>query len=190
MESILLLNFSYEPLRLIDVQRAMKLLVRGKAEIARDPDTGQLHVAEGRHIASAVKAFPLPTIVRMLYYVTHKRQRMPLTKKNVLQRDDFACAYCGRHSAPKTLTVDHVVPRSRGGKSSWENLVACCQPCNARKANRTPAEAAMPLRRSPYEPRFVPTVVLRSDTYCDTWGKYVTLYRVAIEQRPNKKGTV
>jgi 5-methylcytosine-specific restriction endonuclease McrA len=171
-ESVLLLNSTYEPLGVVDLARAVRLLFARKVEMVHRGD---------RDIRTTSIAFPLPSVVRMLYYVRRARKRVALTKKNVLLRDDYTCAYCvtrGGHD----MTVDHVIPRSRGGSSAWENLVTCCSACNSRKRDRTPAEARMPLRRAPREPRFTPWVVVRR-TAAGEWGKYLALYSIGIEER-------
>ena len=173
MGDVLVLNFTYEPLGVVDVARAVRLLFARKVEV--------VHRGE-RHVHTVSMAFPLPSVVRMLYYVRRARKRVALTKKNVLLRDDYTCAYCVTRGN-REMTVDHVVPRSRGGRSVWENLVACCTACNARKRDRTPDEARMPLRRKPREPRFIPWVVVRRNTAPDEWVKYLALYSVGIEER-------
>ena len=114
--SVLVLNFTYEPLGVVDVARAVRLLFARKVEVVHPGD---------RELRTSTIAFPLPSVVRMLYYVRRARRRVALTKKNVLLRDDCRCAYCGVRES-REMTVDHVVPRSRGGRSVWENLVACC----------------------------------------------------------------
>ncbi|MDB5093163.1 MAG: endonuclease [Candidatus Eremiobacteraeota bacterium] len=173
MSDILLLNFTYEPLGIVDLQRAVRLLFARKAEVVH---------AHGREVRSATFAFPMPSVVRMLYYIRRTRKRVALTKKNVLLRDGYVCAYCGDRGS-RDMTVDHVVPSSRGGRSTWENLVACCATCNARKRDRTPDEARMPLRRTPREPKFIPWIVVRRHTAPDEWVKYLALYSVGIEER-------
>ncbi|MDQ6942398.1 MAG: HNH endonuclease [Candidatus Eremiobacteraeota bacterium] len=174
MSDVLLLNFTYEPLGIVDLARAVRLLFARKVEVVHRGD---------RDIRTTSIAFPLPSVVRMLYYVRRARKRVALTKKNVLLRDDYTCVYCGTRGSSHDMTVDHVVPRSRGGSSAWENLVACCSACNARKRDRTPAEARMPLRRAPREPRCIPWLVVRRNTAPDEWGKYLALYNVGIEER-------
>ena len=171
--SVLVLNNTYEPLNVASVARAVRLVFAGKAEVLHG--RGELH--------SAVLVVPLPSVIRMLYYIARGRKRVPLTKKNVLLRDDYLCGYCGRRGERATMTVDHVVPRRQGGRSSWENLVAACSECNARKRDRTPAEARMPLRRKPHEPRVIPFLVVRRNTQPDEWVKYLSLYSVGIEER-------
>jgi 5-methylcytosine-specific restriction endonuclease McrA len=173
MSTVLLLNFTYEPLGVVDVARAVRLLFARKVEI--------VHAGRGE-IRSVSAAFPLPSVVRLLYYVARRRKKVALTKKNVLLRDDYTCAYCVA-AGGRDMTVDHVVPRSHGGRSVWENLVACCSACNARKRDRTPDEARMPLRRKPREPRYIPWVVVRRNTAPDEWGAYLALYHVDIEER-------
>lgn len=118
----------------------------------------------------------------MLYYISRGRKRVALTKKNVLLRDDYTCAYCGCRGG-REMTVDHVVPKSRGGASTWENLVASCSVCNGRKRDRTPKDAGMPLRRKPREPRYIPWLVIRRNTAPDEWLSYLTLYSIGIEER-------
>jgi len=173
VSDVLLLNFTYEPLGIVDLARAVRMLFARKVEIVHRGD---------REIRTTSVAFPLPSVVRLLYFVKRHRKKVALTKKNVLLRDKYTCAYCGTHSG-REMTVDHVIPRSRGGRSVWENLVASCSTCNARKGDRTPDEARMPLRRVPREPRFIPWVVVRRHTAPDEWVKYLALYSVGIEER-------
>ena len=173
MSDVLVLNSSYEALGIVKLKRAVKLIFAGKAEV--------LHAGAGEWRSSAI-AIRMPSIVRMLYFIKRRRPRVPLTKKNVLLRDDYTCAYCSAHGE-RAMTVDHVVPRSKGGPSSWENLVASCGPCNSRKRDRTPAEAGMPLRKKSCEPRHIPYVVIARNTADSEWIKYLTLYSVRIEDR-------
>ncbi len=171
-ESVLLLNFTYEPLGVVDLARAVRLLFARKVEMVHRGD---------RDVRTTSISFPLPSVVRMLYYVRRARKRVALTKKNVLLRDDYTCAYCVAQGG-YDMTVDHVIPRSRGGSSAWDNLVACCSACNARKRDRTPAEARMPLRRAPREPRFIPWLIVKRHTGPDEWQKYF-LWNTSIQER-------
>jgi 5-methylcytosine-specific restriction endonuclease McrA len=175
MTDCLLLNFSYEPLGVVSLRRAVRLLFCGKAELVH---------GTGNSWHSEKAAFPLPSVVRLLYYVMRKRKHVPLTKKNVLLRDQYRCGYCLQRSSA-SMSVDHVIPKSRGGTSEWMNLVACCTPCNSRKFDRSPAEAGMPLRVKLRVPQFIPWVVVRKHTMPGEWGKYLSLYGVAIEERAN-----
>jgi 5-methylcytosine-specific restriction endonuclease McrA len=174
MTEVLILNSTYEPLNVVALKRAIRLLLAGKAEI--------VHQSGVREVHAEVVAFPMPSVMRMLYYIANRRKTVPMTKKNILLRDDYRCGYCRRKGGPE-MTVDHVTPKSRGGTSSWMNLVACCSPCNSRKRDRTPAEAGMPLKVTPRKPKVIPWIVVRRNTLPDEWGKYLSLYSVGIEER-------
>jgi 5-methylcytosine-specific restriction endonuclease McrA len=162
MSSVLLLNATYEPLGVVNLQRAVRLLFSGKVEV--------LHQSE-RRMRSEKLSFPLPSVLRMLYYIAHRRRGVPLTKRNVALRDDFKCGYCGVKCGAD-LTVDHIVPKSRGGSSSWDNLVSACTRCNSRKNDRTPDEARMPLLIEPRRPRYIPFVTIKRHTHApEDWLK-------------------
>ena len=177
MSNVLVLNFTYEALGIVDLKRAVCLVFAGKAEV--------VHSGAGELRASTI-AIRMPSIVRMLYFIKrHKPPRVPLTKKNVLLRDDYTCAYCGECGDRQTMTVDHVRPRRQGGRSTWDNLVAACSLCNGRKRDRTPEEARMPLRVKPREPQHIPYVVIQRHTAPNEWIKCLSLYNVRIEVRPS-----
>jgi len=142
-QRVVLLNASYELLAVVDVPRAVGYLIVGKAEmVAPRPDV-TLRSAGGFQM-------PCPAVVRLIRYVRLPvRSLVPAwTRRGLFQRDGHRCAYCG----DRGITVDHLLPVSRGGRSTWMNTVAACIRCNQRKADRTPAEAAMPLRWGPTEP--------------------------------------
>ena len=139
--AVLVLNQNYEPLHVCHVRRAFVLIDRGKAEV--------LELGDGA-LRSASFAFPLPSVIRMVYQIRRPRPQMRLTRREVFQRDRFTCHYCGVQG--KDLTLDHVMPRNRGGKHTWENLVAACKACNHRKAGYTPSEARMKLLHEPCRP--------------------------------------
>lgn len=177
MSDVLVLNSTYEPLNVTRVARAVRLVYAGKAE-----------VVHGRgKLASVALVLPLPSVIRMLYYITRGRKRVALTKKNVLLRDEYRCGYCGRTIDSRSATVDHVRPKSAGGKSVWTNLVAACVECNGRKGSRTPEAARMPLRLKPAEPRFIPFVVIKRHTAGDEWARYLGYYSISIEERTSSK---
>lgn len=142
---VLVLNQDYRALSVCSVERAVVLLLLHKAEL--------VHAAPGRVLRSARAHHPWPSIVRLKMYAHVPYRRIMLTRKNVLRRDQHRCQYCG--SAERRLTIDHVLPSSRGGKDTWENLAAACVPCNNRKGNRTPEEAGMKLARRPFRPSYV-----------------------------------
>lgn len=141
---VLVLNADYQALSVCSVERAVVLVMLHKAELV------EAHA--GRALRSSVARFPWPSVVRLKGYVRVPYRRVLLTRRNLLRRDGHACQYCG---AAERLTLDHVVPKSRGGPDTWENLVAACVPCNNRKGGRTPDEAGMPLRRRPFRPSHV-----------------------------------
>jgi len=140
--AILVLNQNYEPLNVCNGRRAFILLYRGKAEVLEDG-------AGAIHSPSAI--FPLPSVIRLVYLVKRPRPQMRLSRREVFMRDKYTCQYCGRRT--RELTLDHVFPRHRGGRHTWENLVAACKACNHRKAGRTPSEARMKLAGQPSPPR-------------------------------------
>jgi 5-methylcytosine-specific restriction endonuclease McrA len=146
---VLVLNASYEPLNVCTVRRAVVLVLKEKAELV---ETGS------RRLHSESITFPHPVVIRLVTYVRIPREggRRKITRRAVFARDSWTCQYCGRTSH---LTVDHVVPRSRGGTSIWENIVTSCAPCNRRKGNRTPREVDMHPRHKPRAPG--PTVFIR-----------------------------
>lgn len=115
----------------------------------------------------------VPSIVRLLYYNRLPKTDVKLTRRNILVRDKFICQYCGKKINMKTATLDHVVPKSKKGKTSWTNLVACCAGCNVQKANRTPEEAKMRLRKIPKKPGWSPVYSKFVSEMSPTWLKFV-----------------
>ncbi len=139
-QPVLVLNANYEPLNVCTTRRAVGLMMAGKAEM----------LLNGRGvIKTASSSYPRPSIVRLSYMVHRPRPRVKLTKREIFRRDRYTCQYCGRKN---NLTIDHVIPRHRGGGHSWVNLVTACAPCNRRKGGRTPEEANMTLLSDPAEP--------------------------------------
>ncbi|MDT3399225.1 HNH endonuclease [Streptomyces sp. B1866] len=149
MRETLVLNASFEPLAAVSLRRAVVLVLQDKAVVE------QAHPA--LRVRAAAVDLPLPRVIRLCRYVRVPfRRRAPWSRRGVLVRDRHACAYCGR----RATTVDHVVPRSRGGGDTWLNTVASCAEDNRRKANRTPEEAGMRLLRAPFEPTPADALVL------------------------------
>ena len=138
MSKVLVLNASYEPLNICSWRRAVILILKGKAE--QIEHNGKLVYAD----------FPLPTVIRLRSYVKIPYKEITLSRRNVLHRDSYTCQYCGdrRHD----LTIDHIIPRSRGGIDSWDNVVAACLRCNVKKGDRTPKESGMALMCHPRRP--------------------------------------
>jgi 5-methylcytosine-specific restriction endonuclease McrA len=139
----LLLNSTYEPLQVISWQRAVTMLWLGKVEVVRT------YKGVLRAVSWTIRQ---PAVVRLVNFVRRHRVRIGFSRRNVFVRDGFTCQYCGVRLPVGELTCDHVTPRSVGGESNWDNLVAACGPCNYRKGNRTPEQARMHLRRKPSRP--------------------------------------
>ncbi len=162
MGKVLVLNASYEPLNITSWRRAVVLLIKGKAEQVEH---------NGKQVYSG---FPLPTVIRLRHYVRVPYKEIPLTRRNLLHRDSHTCQYCGYGG--EDLTLDHVIPRSRGGDDSWENMVTACVRCNVKKGNRTPKEASMALRTIPHRPsgglHFEVTKHVKNGVNQE-WSKYV-----------------
>jgi len=161
---VLVLNASYEPINVCNVRRATVLVLKSRAEILERGD-GALH--------SERLTFERPCVIRLVRYVRVPRDvhRRKITRKAVLARDAWTCQYCGRQAAG--LTVDHVIPRSRGGESVWENIVASCAPCNRKKGNLTPREASMHPRSNPRPPGPTVFIQLASPRIPVAWEPYL-----------------
>ncbi len=163
--SVLVLNASYEPLSIVSVRRALILILKEKAEL--------LEAAEAVLRAQNVE-FPQPLVIRLTYYVrVPRRWGLPLSRRTVFARDFYTCQYCGAQPGKQELTIDHVIPRSRGGETTWENVVTACKKCNQKKGNRTPEEAGMPLLRRPRQPRYLAFTLLADRRLQEAWEKYL-----------------
>lgn len=136
----LVLNASYEAINVVAARRAITMVMKGAAVVER-PSV--------YFIKTARLNIPVPSVIRLREYRRVPRQNRAVSRKSLLLRDRYSCQYCQAVLLPKQLTLDHVIPRSRGGGSTWENLVAACYPCNNRKGDRTPAESGMQLLRKP-----------------------------------------
>ncbi len=165
LRSVLVLNSTYEPLNIVPVQRAIVLLLKEKAEIVE---------AARQKLRAERMAMDWPLVIRLVAYVPiPRRLPLPLSRRTVLARDMYTCQYCGSQPGRQDLTIDHVVPRSRGGKTHWENVVTACAPCNRRKGDRLPDEAGMILRAKPSRPQFVAVVLLSETRAHAVWEKYL-----------------
>lgn len=143
----LLLNQGYQPIAVVPWQRAFCMHVRGKVEIV------EVHDWQAR---SSTASHQVPSVVRLKGVVRyHKPKGVRFSRINVYIRDEYTCQYCNKKEKHGDLTLDHVIPRAQGGRTSWTNIVSCCVPCNRRKGNRTPEEAGMPLARSPTRPKYL-----------------------------------
>ncbi len=164
---VLVLNASYEPINVCTVRRAAVLVLKDRAEV--------LERSEGA-LRSERLEMPRPCVIRLVRYVRIPRDvhRRKITRKAVLARDAWTCQYCGRE-AHTGLTVDHVIPRSRGGTSAWENIVASCAPCNRKKGNRLPREASMHPRKNPRPPAPTVFIQIASPKVPLAWTPYLPL---------------
>jgi 5-methylcytosine-specific restriction endonuclease McrA len=160
---VLVLNATFEPINVCTVRRAVVLLLKEKAEVIEHSEW-ELH--------SATLTLNRPAVIRLVTYVriprdTHRRK---ITRRAVFARDEWTCQYCGARS---NLTVDHVVPKSKGGSSSWENIVASCAPCNRRKGDALPRQVGMHLRREPRSPSPHVFIHVASPTIPSAWRQYL-----------------
>ncbi len=162
---VLVLNASYEPLNIVSVKRAVVLLLKEKAELVEAAQS----VVRAERMALA-----WPLVIRLVAYVPlPRRLPLPLTRRTVLARDMYTCQYCGAQPGRADLTVDHILPRSRGGPTTWENVITACGPCNRRKGNRTPEEARMKLLSTPSRPKLIAVVLLGESPAHEAWNKYL-----------------
>jgi 5-methylcytosine-specific restriction endonuclease McrA len=160
---VLVLNATYEPINVCTVRRAVVLLLKSKAEVIEHADW-ELH--------SATTSLQRPVVIRLVTYVriprdTHRRK---ITRRAVFARDEWTCQYCGSRS---NLTVDHVIPKSKGGSSSWDNIVASCAPCNRRKGSSLPRQVGMRLLREPRTPNPTVFIHVASPTIPTAWMQYL-----------------
>ena len=163
-EPVLVLNGNYEPINVCRTRRAMGLILMGKATVLEN-GRGVIHTVS--------RTYERPSVIRLAYVVRRPRLQVHLSKREILRRDEYRCQYCGRRAAQ--LTIDHVVPRHRGGQHCWENLVAACHQCNRRKGGRTLQEARMDLLHPPIEPR--PTALYLLGRHLEgnngVWAQYL-----------------
>lgn len=163
---VLVLNSTYEAINVCTTRRAIVLILKGIAR-AEERHDGYFHSTRTR--------IPVPSVIRLTEYVHIPFERKSLSRKNILLRDHNTCQYCGRVHTPGELTLDHVIPKSKGGHSNWDNLVACCKRCNNRKGNALPDEVGMRLLKHPqafslHVNRQIMRYLGRSDA---SWRKYL-----------------
>ncbi len=164
---VLVLNASYEPLQIISVRRAVVLLLQEKAEL--------IEAAEQRLRASTF-TIDSPLVIRLVRYIRiPRRLRLPCSRRGILARDRDTCQYCGVQPGRSFLTIDHVLPRSQGGGTTWENVVTACRECNRKKGGRTPEQAHMLLLTKPRQPQYVAFALLGEIERHDVWRKYAEI---------------
>ena len=163
MQQVLVLNASYEPLNVCTVRRAHVLLYKGKAEVVEQLD---------QPLRSATTSFVWPHVIRLVHYVRVPRAiQRKISRRALFARDGWRCVYCGTSSG--RLTLDHVVPRSKGGESIWENVVTACAPCNLRKGDRSLQQAGMELPHPPRSPQPVLFIKLAAPRIPQRWTPYL-----------------
>ena len=162
MSSVLVLNQDFSPLTLSSVERAFLLIYLEKAEM--------LDVLHGKVLRTVSNSYPCPSVIRILDYKKIPYKGVVLTRHNLFKRDGFQCQYCGTSS---NLTLDHVQPKSRGGKSTWANLVTACKQCNARKGDANPEEIQMKLRKKPVKPSYIVYLKSSAGRLQQDWLKYL-----------------
>lgn len=162
----LLLNQGYEPIKIVCWQRAITLVALDKVEVIEEYDA---------QVRATSMVIQIPAVVRLRKAFRRPAKPVKFSRVNIYARDGYRCQYCGINCTIDQLTYDHVIPRSRDGRTTWDNIVSCCCACNARKANRTPAEARMTLRSVPVRPSWIPAVQIRVSTRSvpDAWRDYV-----------------
>lgn len=159
---VLVLNQNYQPLNVCNARRAIVLLGRGKAEL----------LVNGRgHVRTVSQLVPVPSVIRLMYMVKRPLVRRRLSRRAVFYRDGFRCQYCGKDT--KDLTLDHIIPRSRGGPHLWENVVSACIPCNHRKAGLLLEEAKMKLLKEPKAPRPNPYYMFHHRHILEEWRQFM-----------------
>lgn len=169
MAEVLVLNSTYEPLGVVTWQRAMCLLLEERVDI--------LEVDENEVIKSVRAKYALPRVIRLKSYVKHATvyRRAKFSRANVYRRDAYQCQYCGCNPPISEMTLDHVIPRSRGGGTSWTNVVCCCRTCNYSKNDRTPEEAGMQLLSEPVKPDsgYKMEFIIQKRNMHPSWDKWV-----------------
>lgn len=165
-QRVLVLNQDFSPLMVCSVERAFILVYLNKSEMVRS--------SNGHKLRSVTRSFPMPSVIRLNRYVNAPYKGVNLTRQNVFKRDNFECQYCG---TGRDLTLDHVLPSSRGGPHAWTNLVTACKRCNAKKGDFTPEEARMPLRHRPYKPTYALFLKDHANGQTHEWEEFLSSQR-------------
>ncbi len=166
MNRVLVLNATYQPLNVVSVRRAVVLLLKQKAEVLEQ---------DGGSLRSERIIMPIPAVIRLAYFVKVPfREPVPLTRRTVFVRDGHTCQYCGARAE----SIDHVIPRSRGGTHTWDNVVAACRRCNSRKENRLPEEAGLKMLRPPGVPHRDLRIIGAAAEVHPSWSNYLDLAAV------------
>ena len=187
-ENVLVLNRLWQAINVCTVERAFMLLYMGHAEVVLE-DSGDFQTfdfhewrefSQGHHGEDVVHTVSfkirIPRVILLLFFDRLPHKEVKFTRHNIFERDHNTCQYCGKHFDRRELNLDHIVPRDRGGTTTWENIVCACIPCNTRKANRTPQEAGLHLIRKPKRPKWRPFVQISfSLPRHDSWKHFIDL---------------
>lgn len=165
---VLVLNQDYSPLTVCTIHRAFLLVFLEKAELLEADSNEKLH--------SVSKSYPMPAVIKVKRYIHVPYRGVVLTRQNIFKRDNGLCQYCGTDC---DLTLDHLIPRSKGGKSTWNNLVTACKECNAKKGNSTLEEAGLVLKRPPFKPSYIMFLRNNLGAMKKEWGPYLNAPAVA-----------
>lgn len=156
MSTVLVLNYDYTPLNVTSIRRGFVLVDKGKAEVVKSDESP---------IVTGYKTYVRPLIIRLLKYIKHHVRNIRASRARIYKRDNYECVYCG---SKKELTLDHVVPKSKGGGNEWTNLVTSCFKCNLKKGSKTPEEAKLTMKHKP----FAPTIVSENSSVQKVWNEY------------------
>jgi len=163
---VLVLNQSYEPLMVINAKRAIVLVLKNKVELLEK---------YRKSIRTVAAEFDFPSVIRLNFYVRIKYKDIPLNRKNILKRDNNRCQYCNKDIHP--LTIDHIIPRNKGGQDTWENLVAACMKCNTKKGDHLLKEITMNLLKQPRKPSKIFQLQSYVNKSQDNWKQYLFMER-------------
>ena len=176
MQSTLLLDNGYQPIDVISWKDAVRLLTLDKIEVIEEYD---------KDIRSMYLVIKMPAVVRLVNSFRKRKAQVKFSRVNIYTRDKYTCQYCGVKGGMKKFTFDHVLPRSRGGKTSWTNITTCCRDCNSKKRDRTPEEAGMKLIKRPERPKWLPSVTIRlsRQPVPGKWNDYLYWHSPLIEEQ-------
>lgn len=197
-QTVLVLNRLWQPIHTCSVKRALKLLCLGHAQVVQTEGEARYqthdiqswldyshqslpHSPHHTFIRSVHLIIQVPKIIVLALYDRLPRQEVKFTRQNIFLRDKYLCQYCGEKFPENGLNLDHVLPRHRGGQTTWENIVTSCIPCNTRKGNRLPHEASMPLLSQPRTPRWLPFFGLKEQSNDQTWNDFLSPPRTHVQ---------
>ena len=167
--NVLVLNQDYSPLTVCSVERAFLLVFLNKAEMISPVPNVFLHTVD--------TSYQAPSVIKVSRYISVPYKGVILSRQNVFRRDNHECQYCGTN---RDLTLDHLVPRSKGGTSSWKNLVTACKHCNAKKGDYSPGEVGMKLRKEPFKPSYIMFLKTSNGSVFDEWRPFLQLKSEAL----------